>query len=321
MAMKEAETRSIEILENITAGLDFTIPDVDFDDDIYNIPQEIIDALRTPPDKLTPGLLTERKVDGNGMFDQLMTAFKVHIMEEYDSGRITGAEYTKAYIALSQAALQYAVQYLLGRDQAYYGALSALLQGFVTGINANIAKVQLAIAQAQAHQHKAQYAGTVLALAVNDAQRDLVGEQTKHAIAQTALVEEQQEQVHAQTSDTKKDGSTSVTGIMGGNINLLKQQKILTQEQTEQTHAQTSDKRMDGTTPVSGYTGNQNSLLKMQVQAFKNDAVLKGAKVFADSFATQASMGTATVAGTGLDAAGVNSAITKLQASITKNSQ
>ena len=307
MAMKEAETRSIEILENITSGLDFTIPDVDFTEDIYNIPQEIIDALRTPPEKLTPGLLTERKVDGNGMFDQLMTAFKVHIMEEYDSGRITGAEYTKAYIALSQAALQYAVQYLLGRDQAYYGALGALLQGFVTGINANIAKVQLAIAQAQAHQHKAQYAGTVLGLGVNDAQRD--------------LVKEQQEQVHAQTSDTKKDGSTGVTGIMGGNINLLKQQKILTQEQTEQTHAQTSDVRMDGTTPVSGYTGNQNSLLKMQVQAFKNDAVLKGAKVFADSFATQASMGTATVAGTGLDAAGVNSAITKLQASITKNSQ
>ena len=308
-----AELRSVELLNEITKGLDFSIPDVDFNDEIFQIPDELKDALLHAPDKLKPEDLTERKVNGMGMYDQLMTTNRAHLMDEYENGRITGAEYTKAYIALSQSALQYAVQYLLGRDQAYYQALGSTIMALKGAIDVYTAKVQLAIAQAQAHQNKAQYAGTVMSLAVNDSQRDLLIQQEK-------LAKEQTEQVHAQTSDEKLDGSTSVTGIMGGNINLLKQQKLLTVEQTEQTHAQTSDTKLDGTTPVTGYTGHQNSLLTMQAQAFRNDAVIKGAKIYADSFATQASMGTATVAGTGLAAADINTATTKLQQMIAKNS-
>lgn len=308
-----AELRSVELLNEITKGLDFSIPDIDFNDDIFKIPDELKDALLHAPDKLKPEDLTERKVNGMGMYDQLMTTNRAHLMDEYDNGRITGAEYTKAYIALSQSALQFAVQYLLGRDQAYYQALGSTIMALKGAIDVYTAKVQLAIAQAQAHQNKAQYAGAVMSLAVNDSQRDLLIQQEK-------LAKEQTEQVHAQTSDEKLDGSTSVTGIMGGNINLLKQQKLLTVEQTEQTHAQTSDTKLDGTTPVTGYTGHQNSLLTMQAQAFRNDAVIKGAKIYADSFATQASMGTATVAGTGLAAADINTATTKLQQMIAKNS-
>ena len=308
-----AELRSVELLNEITKGLDFSIPDIDFNDEIFQIPDELKDALLHAPDKLKPEDLTERVVNGMGMYDQLMTTNRAHLMDEYENGRITGAEYTKAYIALSQSALQYAVQYLLGRDQAYYQALGSTIMALKGAIDVYTAKVQLAIAQAQAHQNKAQYAGTVMALAVNDSQRDLLIQQEK-------LAKEQTEQVHAQTSDKKLDGNTSVTGIMGGNINLLKQQKLLTVEQTEQTHAQTSDTKLDGTTPVTGYTGHQNALLAMQKQAFKNDAVIKGAMIYTDSFGVQASMGTASVAGTGLAAADINTATTKLQQMIAKNS-
>ncbi|MBQ7431020.1 MAG: hypothetical protein IJV29_15400 [Butyrivibrio sp.] len=308
-----AELRSVELLNEITKGLDFSIPDIDFNDEIFQIPDELKDALLHAPDKLKPEDLTERVVNGMGMYDQLMTTNRAHLMDEYENGRITGAEYTKAYIALSQSALQYAVQYLLGRDQAYYQALGSTIMALKGAIDVYTAKVQLAIAQAQAHQNKAQYAGTVMSLAVNDSQRDLLIQQEK-------LAKEQTEQVHAQTSDEKLDGSTSVTGIMGGNINLLKQQKLLTVEQTEQTHAQTSDTKLDGTTPVTGYTGHQNALLAMQKQAFKNDAVIKGAMIYTDSFGVQASMGTASVAGTGLAAADINTATTKLQQMIAKNS-
>ncbi|MBQ7430908.1 MAG: hypothetical protein IJV29_14830, partial [Butyrivibrio sp.] len=89
-----AELRSVELLNEITKGLDFSIPDVDFNDEIFQIPDELKDALLHAPDKLKPEDLTERKVNGMGMYDQLMTTNRAHIMDEYENGRITGAEYT-----------------------------------------------------------------------------------------------------------------------------------------------------------------------------------------------------------------------------------
>ena len=89
----EIELRAIELLTHLTENVDFTIPDIDWNDDAFQIPQSLIDALATPPEKLTPGALTERIVDGKGMFDQLMTACKAHLKDEYESNRIIGAEY------------------------------------------------------------------------------------------------------------------------------------------------------------------------------------------------------------------------------------
>ena len=461
--MAELETRSKEILSSLTEGLDFTIPNIDFNDKAFEIPQALIDALQKVPEPLTTALLTERIVGGNGTFDAIMTAMKEHLKIEYNEGRITGAEYTKAYIAMLQSALQFAVQYLLGRDNAYFQAIGAQTQALTNSINIYKAKVELAIAQAQAHQNKAEYANRVLGLGavekqtlltnaqtsktteevklvtsqtarteqdtklteantnkvgkesllveaqtsqtaentklvtantgkvgkealLIEAQTEQTKENTKHIIAQTALTEantnkvteevkmvtaqttkitkeipmveaqteqikkntdlaiantakveeetrlvgtqilvqtqqekllkEQTEQIHAQTSDTKTDGFTEITGLMGVQKDVQKQQKELLIEQTEQAHAQVSDTQLDGTTPVTGYTGNQNSLLKQQVTSFKKDAIIKAAKVYADSLTTQLSMNTATVAGTGLDAAGIGKAIGKLASSM-----
>lgn len=277
------DTNAKTLLESITQGLDFSVPNVDFNDAAFEIPEGLAEALKNVPDKLTIEMLTERKVDGAGCFDAIMKAMRVHLAEEYEAGRITGAEYTKAYIATMQVSLQQAVAYLLGKDQAFYQALDTQAKALTSNIDAYAAKVRLAIAQAQAHLVKAQYAGEVLKLGTIDKQTDQI-------MAQTDLTDAQTE--------------------------TQKQQKLLLVEQTEQAHSQVSDTRLDGTTPVEGYVGNQNSLLKQQVQSFKNDHIVKGAKIFADSFATQLSMSTATVDGTGLDAAGINKAVSTLQSSI-----
>lgn len=268
-----------EYLNKLTEGLDFSIPDVDFNASAFSISPELADALKGAPNKLDIGTLTERKVDGNGAFDAIMSAMKAHLMEEYEKGRITGAEYTKAYTAMMQYALQFAVQYLLGKDTAFYQALGAQAAAITANIDAYSAKVRLAIAQAQAHINRAQFAEEVLKLVNIDRQTKLVEAQTESQ----------------------------------------KQQKLLLIEQTDQARSQVSDTRVDGS-PVMGYTGRQNDLLRMQVQAFKNDNIIKGAKIFADAASAQMSMGIATAAGTGLDASGVNNAITKLQASIAKSS-
>ena len=428
------EDRSKELLEKLTTGLDFSIPNVDFDDKAFKIPDSLLDALQKVPEPLTIGLLTERKIDGDGAFDAVMTALKSHLKLEYDEGRITGAEYSKAYIAMLQSALQFAVQYLISRDNAYYQALGAQTQALISSINVYKAKVELAIAQAQAHQNKAEYANRVLGLGAVEKQTLLTnaqtsktteevklvtsqtarteqdtklteantskvgkesllveaqtsqtaentklvtantgkvgkeallieaqtaqteentklataniaktGEETKLVTANTGkvgeetrlvgtqilvqtqqkeLLKEQTEAAHSQTSDTKLDKSP-VSGSIGKQTALIqaqtevqKQQKELLVEQTEQAHAQVSDKQLDGVTPVTGYTGNQNALLKQQVTSFKKDAIIKAAKVYADSLTTQLSMNTATVAGTGLDAAGIGKAIGKLASSM-----
>lgn len=276
--MAEIDIRSKELLSSVTEGLDFNIPNVDFNDSAFDIPDSLANALQNTPEQLTVGTLTECVIDGNGCFDKVMTALKAHLKLEYDEGRITGAEYTKAYIASMQGALQFSVQYLLGKDNAFFQALGTQASALRANIDAYTAKVQLAIAQAQAHQLKAQYANTVLQLSATEEQKELVEAQTE----------------------------------------VQKQQKGLLLEQTEQAHAQVSDTQLDGSTPVTGYTGNQNKLLKQQVEAFKHDAIVKGSKIFTDSFATQLSMSTATVSGTGLDAQGIAKATAALQASIAK---
>lgn len=73
-----------------------------------------------PGDPLTNADLTTKNVGGDGAFDVIMESVHNHLGKEYENGRITGQEYTKAYIALTTAALSSAVQFLLARDTAYW---------------------------------------------------------------------------------------------------------------------------------------------------------------------------------------------------------
>ena len=332
--MSQIEIRSKELLSSVTQGLDFSVPNVDFNDSAFVIPESLAEALQNTPDPLTVDSLTECVVDGEGCFDKVMTALKAHLNVEYDAGRITGSEYTKAYIASMQGALQFSVQYLLGKDNAHFSALGAQAASLRANVEAYTAKAQLAIAQAQAHMNKAQYAVEVLKLGATDTQRDLVIEQAKQVIAQTSLTGAQQslttEQVKTQEKQTAHLGkqtdlveeqieqTTAQTGLISSQTNVQKQQEKLLKEQTEQAHAQVSDTRTDGS-KVTGYIGNQNSLLKQQVVSFKKDSIIKSAKIYADSFATQLSMSAATAAGTGLDATSIGTAMGKLQTSMSND--
>lgn len=195
----ESDSASKELLESIIGDLDFGIKDINFDDPYLSLPESLLKATQAPLDKLSGETVTSRRVNGTGIYDAFMKAFSVHIMEEYDAGRITGAEYTKAYIALAGVAMQCATQFALGKDKAYYDALNAQ----INAVNANVAnataKVQLAIARAQIHQNKATYAATVLKLAEQD--------------AQYAVIKENYEATRAQTLDKRTDGTTIVGSI------------------------------------------------------------------------------------------------------------
>lgn len=249
----EIDTRSLELLESVTRGLDFSIPDIDWDSDVFKIPESLTDALQNVPEKLTEGSLTERIVHGSGMFDALMDAVTAHLKLEYCEGRITGAEYTKAYISAIQFSMQYAVQYLLGKDLAYFQALGAQVQGITASIAAMNAKVQLAVAQSEAHLRRAQYANGVLTLAATESGRD-------HTEAQT---------------DTQK-----------AQTDLVKENRDLVTEQIETQRGQTCDTRSDGTVIV-GTQGKQKDLYNQQITSYQRDAELKAARLWSDAWITQ----------------------------------
>lgn len=78
-----------------------------------------------PITRPTIGQLTEAKVNGSGVFDIIMASLSAHLKAEYAAGRITGAEYAKAWISSSGAALQSAVQFLTAVDNSYWQALTA----------------------------------------------------------------------------------------------------------------------------------------------------------------------------------------------------
>lgn len=133
--------------------------------------------------------LTTETVDGTGVFDVLMRAFKSHLEQEFTSGRITGDQYSKAYVALTTAAMTTAVQYLMGRDQTYWN--NALLKS-------------------QGDNEKARLAGQKMQLPILD--------------EQYCLAKEQVEAKRAETLDTRTDGVTAIAGSIGKQRELYTQQ-------------------------------------------------------------------------------------------------
>jgi hypothetical protein len=143
----------------------------------------------TPLPALTNAMLTEKTVGGAGTFDILMSSMSEHLRGEYSSGRIAGAEYTKAYIGVTQAVLNAAVQYLLGRDLATFQ--TRLTQEQIEGILID-------------NQSKTYTLQNILPKQAN-------------------LLQEQIEVQRAQTLDTRTDAQ-GVVGLIGKQKDLYSQQ-------------------------------------------------------------------------------------------------
>ena len=69
-------------------------------------------------DTITIDSVTSGQVDGNGVFDELMTSINSHLDEQYQKNRITGKEYATVYLGAMQTAMGQAIQFILGKDIA-----------------------------------------------------------------------------------------------------------------------------------------------------------------------------------------------------------
>lgn len=248
MATYGSEINANLLMTALLAGELEELPAINFNDPAYRIPTDLDSDVYKAITRLTNVDLTTGVVNGTGTFDALMGGFKAHLQEEYRANRISGAEYTKAFIALTGNAMQNAVQFLLGRDGAYWQAVIAQAQAISARVALETAKVQYMSVLAEMRTARANYALIKLKLSTEDV--------------------------------TFATGQFQLTS-------LLPQQLVLVREQGEVQRAQTLDTRSDGTTAVVGVLGKQKDLYSQQITSYKRDAEVKAAKLFVDAWTVQ----------------------------------
>lgn len=273
----------------LVAGENFTFPTIDLSLPIFQQPGTTgpIHGAITP---IEISEFTSGAVGGDGAFDLIMTSLKAHLKEEYTQSRISGAEYTKAYIGLVQSAMSTAAQLLLSKDQAYWQALLVQQQAMVAEVEAVKARVELETAryalvraQYEAATTKANYALMKIKIATEDATYgNLVGQGK---------------------------------GITFTNDFLLPLQRNLLQEQIEVNRAQTLNTRTDGQTVV-GQLGKQKDLYNQQITSYQRDAELKATKLFTDSWITQKTIDEGILAPNNFTNATLDVVLTKLRTNL-----
>lgn len=187
-----ADVVANELMLTLLAGTNFTVPDVDLSQANLKLPDGANADMYAAIVRLKNSDLTERKINGEGSFDALMASVKVHLREEYDKGRITGAEYTKAYSEMVSIAMQNATQFVLSKDQVYWTSQQAQIQAVTAMLMMEQARVQLAALKFEALNTEANYALTKMKLANEDAQYCLSKYQLEQMLpAQKAMLEAQ----------------------------------------------------------------------------------------------------------------------------------
>lgn len=278
----DADNTANTLLLSLLQGKTFELPDVDLNDVAYLKPDGSGDLYKLPT-RLTNEDLTTRVVDGSGVFDALMSGISAHLKREFEQNRITGQQYTEAFVSAAGGAMQTAASYLLGRDQAYWQAITAQLQartlevGVITArVQLEIAKAQLATARMQAQTAEAEYGLTKMKIATEDQQYCLLIEQTKQAEFTLEYI------LPEQYEGLQLDNATKTYT----NAQILPSQKAMLLEQIEVQRAQTLDTRTNGAI-IMGSVGKQKDLYTQQIISYQRDAEVKAAKLFTDAWITQ----------------------------------
>lgn len=149
---------------------------------------------------ITVEQLTESKVDGSGVFDTLMRSVNVHLLREFNSGRISNSDYAEVYLGGMQSVINQSIQFLLSKDKATLEA--SLVEAQVKQVDAN---TELVNAQKD------------LALL----QQDKVNAEV--AVLQQQLLNLQQEKLNLEAAKLKTEAE----------IDLLNQKKVTELAQTQ----------------------------------------------------------------------------------------
>jgi hypothetical protein len=168
MATNGADLVANDLLNSLAPGPEFEVPNIDITQDEFQFPGSLGDDLYGTVTRLKNEDLTTGAVGGTGAFDALMQSIKAHLREEYDKGRITGAEYTKAYIALTEGAMANATQFLLSREQAFWEAQKSQIAAISGLTELELQKLRITQARLEAVTTRVNFARAKISLALED---------------------------------------------------------------------------------------------------------------------------------------------------------
>lgn len=303
-----------------------TVPAVtlsDLDDAVFRVPATVNDDMYKVLTRPTNAELTTRIVGGTGTFDALMASGSEHLKVEYEKGRITGAEYTRAYIAMAEAAMASSVQFALGRDQAFWQAQTAQVAAVKARVDLETARMkhvyetpaqielltkqslqvvaqtvlttkQTDLATAQISQVQAQVLQTTAETARVTAQTDQVEAQTAQVAAQTAQIPVQTAMIQAQTGQV-----TAQTAQVAAQTLQVPVQTAQIQAQTAQTQAQTALVTAQATTiplqntqiqATTGQTNAQTAQITAQTSQVQSQIALTNAQTLIATEQVQATI-------------------------------
>ena len=143
---------------------------------------------------LTEDSLTTGTALGSGLFETLMKSIDGHLTKQHDLGRITGSDYSNAYIGAMTIASQTSLQYILGYD---------LVNSQVTKMDAETSQLESQIEKTKAEIR-------------------LVDSQIEKTKAEIEFLKLKSKTERAQT-ETTVDG-VPIAGSMGKQIELLDRQ-------------------------------------------------------------------------------------------------
>lgn len=246
---------------------------------LFQLPETASAAMYAPVVEVSITDLTTGSINGTGAFDLIMATVSAQLQAEFQADRITGAEYTKAYIENTQAAMQAALQLILGKQQAFWAAQTGQIQS----INARLTLEESRYSYQNLTTAQVATARVALETARFNYQNALPAQL---ATARLAL----------------ESARFTYQNIQPAQLQLLN-------EQGDQARAQTSDTRLDGVA-IAGVMGAQERLYNQQITSYQRDAECKAAKIFTDAWITQKTIDSGLTAPMGFTNDSVNQILT-----------
>jgi len=163
-----SHTPANQLFPELLAGFDVNIKNINWDDPKYNILYDPNDPIWNKVKKLGVEELTDGTIGGTGIFDGLMVSVEAHLLKEYKANRITGAEYTQAYVALVQSAMGQAVSYVTASEQQFWASVAARVAAINGIVELENVKLKYEVLKIEAMKGKAEYALNKQRLAIED---------------------------------------------------------------------------------------------------------------------------------------------------------
>lgn len=268
--------------------------------------------------------VTTVDLNGTGTFDTITQAFAKRLDEQWSESRLRGTEYANVYLGLMNTAMQQAIAFELGKQEA--AAQADLIIAQKNKVVKETALLDLEELKLAAE------------LALINAQVTLAGKGVEKIIAEIALMDrslineelkgliliEDRLKIIAETARINSEKLGVDQATINAQItatNLLRNQEkteaetelLRTKKFTEQ--AQYAD--VVNGEPVVGIIGKQKNLYQAQTDGFKRDAEQKLAKIMSDSWVARRSTDEAeNPAGTGLTNVEISAVMAKARAGI-----